>query len=240
MTDSWSCSVASAIIASPHGRLCRSAPLPFLPRTYQRRPTVSSAHSVTTTATARPGGDSRALRPPSRRFPVRGGTPPCTAPTASGCSDSCRAGFAPAGTQRLSTPHGNERAIRRQRGDARLRRFKHLQESDSRGEHSEDELQRRAAACPSRSACPPSVCSFRLSETGSLRLSLAGLPRAALKRQRAKVRFISIRAPCNTRASHYWEGCHARRTGFDPGLLASPRRRCSCPGQDPRAMRCER
>ena len=30
--------------------------------------------------------------------------PPCTAPTASGWSDSCRAGFAPAGTQRLS--HG--------------------------------------------------------------------------------------------------------------------------------------
>ena len=59
------------------------------------------------------------------------------------------------------------------------------------------------------------VCSSRLSETGSLRLSLAGLPRAALKRPRARVRFISIRAPCSTRASHYWEGRHARRTGFD-------------------------
>ena len=31
--------------------------------------------------------------------------PPRTAPTASGWSDSCRAGFAPAGTQRLSTAH---------------------------------------------------------------------------------------------------------------------------------------
>ena len=31
--------------------------------------------------------------------------PPCTAPTASGWSDSCRAGFAPAGIQRLSTAH---------------------------------------------------------------------------------------------------------------------------------------
>ena len=29
-------------------------------------------------------------------------------------------------------------------------------------------------------------------------------------------------APCNTRASHYWEGCHARRTGFDTGYW----RRC--------------
>ena len=31
--------------------------------------------------------------------------PPCTAPTASGWSDSCRAGFAPTGIQRLSTAH---------------------------------------------------------------------------------------------------------------------------------------
>ena len=31
--------------------------------------------------------------------------PPCTAPTASGWSDSCRAGFTPAETQRLSTAH---------------------------------------------------------------------------------------------------------------------------------------
>ena len=36
--------------------------------------------------------------------------PPCTAPTASGWNDSCRAGFAPAGTQRLSTAHSRTRA----------------------------------------------------------------------------------------------------------------------------------
>ena len=48
--------------------------------------------------------------------------------------------------------------------------------------------------------------------------SVAALPRAALKRYARKRVYKGIRAPCSIRASHYWEGCHARRTGVDTGL----------------------
>ena len=64
---------------------------------------------------SRPARRSLALRPacslsrPRRPFVIEvlqsSSLPPCTAPTASGWSDSCRAGFAPAETQRLSTAH---------------------------------------------------------------------------------------------------------------------------------------
>ena len=64
---------------------------------------------------SRPARRSLALRPacslnrPRRPFFIgvlqRNSLPPCTAPTASGWSDSCRAGFSPAEIQRLSTAH---------------------------------------------------------------------------------------------------------------------------------------
>ena len=65
---------------------------------------------------SRPARRSLALRPacslnrPRRPFFIGvlqpNSLPPCTAPTASGWSDSCRAGFSPAEIQRLPTAHG--------------------------------------------------------------------------------------------------------------------------------------
>ena len=69
---------------------------------------------------SRPARRSLALRPacslnrPRRPFFIGvlqpNSLPPCTAPTASGWSDSCRAGFSPAEIQRLSTAHVIKRA----------------------------------------------------------------------------------------------------------------------------------
>ena len=80
-----------------------------------------SGGSASALPVSRPARRSLALRParslsrPRRPFVIEvlqsSSLPPWTAPTASGWSDSCRAGFAPAGTQRLSTAHANSRLI---------------------------------------------------------------------------------------------------------------------------------